>query len=72
MISDSVRVYRRLVPYIRAYWTWLVGGAVLAALASAMNGTVVWLVKPVMDGIFVRHDTELSSWCPSPSWPPRR
>jgi subfamily B ATP-binding cassette protein MsbA len=24
-----------------------------------MNGTVAWLVKPVMDGIFVRHDTGL-------------
>ena len=59
MISDSVRVYRRLAPYIRPYWTWLVGGAVLAAIASAMNGTVAWLVKPVMDGIFVRHDTRL-------------
>jgi subfamily B ATP-binding cassette protein MsbA len=59
VITDSVRVYRRLAPYIRPYWTWLVGGAVLAAVASAMNGTVAWLVKPVMDGIFVRHDTRL-------------
>ena len=59
MITDSIRVYRRLAPYIRPYWAWLVGGAVLAALASAMNGTVAWLVKPVMDGIFVRHDMRL-------------
>ncbi len=59
MIDESVRVYRRLAPYIRPYWTWLVGGAALAAVASAMNGVVAWLVKPVMDGIFVRQDTRM-------------
>jgi ATP-binding cassette, subfamily B, bacterial MsbA len=57
--GESLRVARRLAPYVRPYWTWLAGGAALAALASAMNGTVAWLVKPVMDGIFVRHDTGL-------------
>jgi ATP-binding cassette, subfamily B, bacterial MsbA len=59
VIDESVRVYRRLAPYIRPYWTWLVAGAALAAVASAMNGVVAWLVKPVMDGIFVRQDTRM-------------
>jgi subfamily B ATP-binding cassette protein MsbA len=59
VIQRAVSVYRRLAAYLRPYWTWLVVGGVLAALASAMNGLVAWLVKPVMDGIFVRQDTRL-------------
>jgi subfamily B ATP-binding cassette protein MsbA len=59
VIPRSARVYRRLAVYLRPYWTWLVAGGLLAAVASALNGLVAWLVKPVMDGIFVRHDTQL-------------
>jgi subfamily B ATP-binding cassette protein MsbA len=47
---------RRLVPYVRPYWTWLVAGGLLALVVSAMDGLIAWLVKPVMDGIFIRRD----------------
>jgi subfamily B ATP-binding cassette protein MsbA len=47
---------RRLVPYVRPYWGWLVVGGLLALVVSAMDGLIAWLVKPVMDGIFIRRD----------------
>jgi ATP-binding cassette, subfamily B, bacterial MsbA len=64
VIQRAASVYRRLAAYLRPYWTWLVVGGVLAAVASAMNGLVAWLVKPVMDGIFVRQDTRLLLFVP--------
>jgi subfamily B ATP-binding cassette protein MsbA len=33
-----------------------VAGALLALVVSAMDGLIAWLVKPVMDGIFIRRD----------------
>ncbi len=52
-MTDSIR---RLAPYVRPYWGWLVVGGVLAVVVSAMDGLIAWLVKPVMDGIFIRRD----------------
>jgi subfamily B ATP-binding cassette protein MsbA len=34
----------------------LVTGGLLALVVSAMDGLIAWLVKPVMDGIFIRRD----------------
>jgi subfamily B ATP-binding cassette protein MsbA len=48
--------YRRLFPYLRAHLPVLVGGSLLALVVSAMEGLTAWLVKPVMDDIFIRRD----------------
>jgi len=50
---------RRLVPYVRPYGSWLVAGGLLALVVSAMDGLAAWLVKPAMDGIFIRRDVAL-------------
>ncbi|MGH7321195.1 MAG: ABC transporter ATP-binding protein [Candidatus Rokuibacteriota bacterium] len=47
---------RRLLPYVRPYWPWLLAGAALALVVSAMDGLIAWLVKPTMDEIFIRRD----------------
>ncbi len=47
---------RRLLPYVRPYWSWLIAGAALAVVVSAMDGLIAWLVKPTMDEIFIRRD----------------
>src|SRR5262245_58279563 len=52
-MNESIR---KLIPYVRPYWTWLVAGGLLALVVSAMDGLIAWLVKPVMDGIFIRRD----------------
>ncbi len=49
--------YRRLVPYVRPYVPILILGSVLALVVSGMEGVIAWLVKPVMDDIFIRRDS---------------
>jgi subfamily B ATP-binding cassette protein MsbA len=49
-------VYARLWTYLRPYLGWLLAGAVLALIVSAMDGAIAWLVKPAMDDIFIRRD----------------
>ena len=48
--------YRRLVPYLGPHVPVLVLGSLLALVVSAMEGLTAWLVKPVMDDIFIRRD----------------
>jgi subfamily B ATP-binding cassette protein MsbA len=56
MIGGRVVIYRRLGPYLRPHWPWLVIGGFLALFVSALEGAIAWLVQPAMDGIFVRRD----------------
>src|SRR6185503_6274859 len=49
-------VYRRLFPYLGPYWPRLLAGGLLALVVAAGDGAVVYLVKPALDGIFVRRD----------------
>ncbi|MGH7275394.1 MAG: ABC transporter ATP-binding protein [Candidatus Rokuibacteriota bacterium] len=55
----AVEPYRRLFPYLRRHLPVLVLGSVLALVVSAMEGLTAWLVKPVMDDIFVRRDVAM-------------
>ena len=52
----AVGPYRRLFPYLRPHVPALVLGSLLALVVSAMEGLTAWLVKPVMDDIFIRRD----------------
>jgi subfamily B ATP-binding cassette protein MsbA len=54
----------RLLPYVRPYWSWLAIGTVLALVVSAADGAVAWLVKPAMDGIFIRQDGRMLTLLP--------
>jgi len=48
--------YRRLFVYLRPHALVLLLGACLALIVSGMEGLTAWLVKPVMDDIFIRRD----------------
>jgi len=48
--------YRRLFVYLRPHLAMLVLGSLLALVGSAMEGAAAWLVKPVMDDIFIKRD----------------
>ncbi len=48
--------FRRLGVYIRPHLPMLVLGASLALVVSLTEGLAAWLVKPVMDDIFIRRD----------------
>ena len=46
----------RLLPYLRAHWLTLLAGTLLAFVVSGAEGLIAWLVKPVMDDIFLKQD----------------
>jgi subfamily B ATP-binding cassette protein MsbA len=48
--------FQRLVVYVRPHLPMLVLGGALALVVSVTEGLAAWLVKPVMDDIFIRRD----------------
>jgi ATP-binding cassette, subfamily B, bacterial MsbA len=59
-----VSVFKRLIPYVRPYWSWLVAGGLLAIVVSGADGLIAWLVKPAMDEIFIRRDLTMLKLLP--------
>jgi ATP-binding cassette, subfamily B, bacterial MsbA len=55
-MSAKHRLLHRLVPYLKPHWHTLLIGTLMALAASAADGSIAWLVKPAMDGIFMRRD----------------
>ena len=49
-------LYRRLIAYLRPHLPALIIGTLLAVVVAAMEGSIAWLVKPAMDGVFIRRD----------------
>ncbi|MGH7359488.1 MAG: ABC transporter ATP-binding protein [Candidatus Rokuibacteriota bacterium] len=57
-------VFKRLLPYVRPYWSWLVAGGLLAIVVAAADGLIAWLVKPAMDEIFIQRDLTMLKLLP--------
>lgn len=49
----AVKAYLRLLSFVRPYYGRLIGAAICMALYSGLSGALAWLVKPVVDRIFV-------------------
>ncbi len=47
------KLYKRILGYSRRYFGLIALGIILASVISAMNGAIAWLVKPVLDDIFL-------------------
>ncbi len=46
----------RLLGYLKPHWMTAAAGALLACGVAAAGGQIAWLVKPVMDEIFLKRD----------------
>jgi subfamily B ATP-binding cassette protein MsbA len=56
---SSLTRFFRLIRYLRPY-QWRLGGAfVCAAFVAGLSGAYAWLVRPVLDGIFISKDETL-------------
>ena len=55
-MTFSLGPFRRLAVYVKPHLPLLVVGGLLALVVSATEGLAAWLVKPVMDDIFIRRD----------------
>jgi subfamily B ATP-binding cassette protein MsbA len=51
-----MKVYRRLLSYARPYWGRIAVAMLLALLISGLEGATAWLVKPLLDDVFLRKD----------------
>lgn len=54
-----MRSFRRLLRYLWPYRVRLAGAFVCAALVAGLAGTYAWIVRPVLDGIFIAKDQTL-------------
>ncbi len=57
-------VFKRLLPYVVPYRSWLIAGGLLAVVVSGADGLIAWLVKPAMDDIFIRRDLTMLKLLP--------
>lgn len=52
-------VYTRLWPYVHPYIKYSVLAVIATVIVSAMSGLQAWLIKPVLDDIFVQRNEQL-------------
>ncbi|HXH09636.1 MAG TPA: lipid A export permease/ATP-binding protein MsbA [Alphaproteobacteria bacterium] len=51
-----MRAYRRLLSYAKPYWGRIAIAMLLALIISGLEGATAWLVKPLLDDVFLRKD----------------
>ncbi|MBI1820798.1 MAG: lipid A export permease/ATP-binding protein MsbA [Nitrospirae bacterium] len=54
-----MKIYLRLLTYVKPYWKRLVVAAICAVFVSLLTALYAWLVRPVLDGIFIKKDATL-------------
>jgi subfamily B ATP-binding cassette protein MsbA len=62
--SNDITLYKRLLFYVKPYWGLIVVSLLLALLVSGADGAIAWMVKPIMDDIFVNKNQELLKLIP--------
>jgi len=60
----TVAIYLRLLGYVRPYVKRLLGATICMGLYSSLSGALAWLVKPVVDRIFVEQDARMLGLLP--------
>jgi subfamily B ATP-binding cassette protein MsbA len=56
---DSIRLYKRLLAYIKPYWVLMLFAVLCAAGLAAANTGIAGIVKKVMDDIFVQKNLSM-------------
>lgn len=49
-------LYKRLLEYVKPYWMKMVFATFMALIVSATNAATAWIVKPVLDDVFLRQN----------------
>ena len=63
-MSNRYRALLRLLAYMKPHWMTVTVGALLACGVAATGGLIAWLVKPVMDEIFLKRDLHMLAVVP--------
>ncbi|NIO17344.1 MAG: ATP-binding cassette domain-containing protein [Deltaproteobacteria bacterium] len=56
MIKELLQLYRRILTFVRPYYGRLVAATLCMVVVSAFSGVIAFLVKPVLDDIFINKD----------------
>ncbi len=56
MIKELFQLYRRILNFVRPYYGRLVAATFCMVIVSAFSGAIAFLVKPVLDDIFINQD----------------
>lgn len=56
MIKDLFKLYRRILTFVRPYFGRIILAMVCMIIVSAFSGAIAFLVKPVLDDIFINKD----------------
>ncbi len=51
--------YHRLLNYLKPYQLRLIAAIICSAMVAALSGVYAWLVRPVLDGLFISKDETL-------------
>ncbi len=62
--SASVRIYGRILGYVRPYWRLATLAVVAMILAAAGQAAFAWIVQPLVDGTFIEQDPAARVWVP--------
>jgi subfamily B ATP-binding cassette protein MsbA len=54
-----MKTYLRLLTFVKPYWKRLSVAALCAVFVSSLTALYAWLVRPVLDGIFINKDASL-------------
>ncbi|MFA5354904.1 MAG: ABC transporter transmembrane domain-containing protein, partial [Thermodesulfovibrionales bacterium] len=57
-------MFKRLLLLVKPYWKRLAVAAAASLFVSAMNGGLAWMVKPALDGVFLKRDAALLALLP--------
>jgi subfamily B ATP-binding cassette protein MsbA len=62
--GEELKIYLRLLGFVRPYVRRLAGAVACMGVYSALSGALAWLVKPVVDRIFVEQDAAMLAVLP--------
>ncbi len=62
--NDSYQLYKRLLKSTRPYLGFFLVGMIATALASGVDATLAWLVKPLINEGFIAKDLAFIQWLP--------
>ena len=57
-----MKLARRLAGYLKPHWRSLLGAAGCAATVSLLTASYAWMIKPIIDEIFIKNRWDLLYW----------
>jgi subfamily B ATP-binding cassette protein MsbA len=62
--GSALATYRRLLRYARRYWAFALLAVFGMVFDAGATGLFTWLLKPMLDSLFVKHDAFAIAWMP--------